>query len=125
LANSPGNRGRSGHPGGTEPTLSATSLRWLAGTDPKTRKSRGQYLTPQPVAEALVDRVDLEPGMRVLDPGVGTGELLAAVARRCPGVDLTGWDIDPTALLAARELIWSCARPSIRPPPGPPTTSTW
>jgi adenine-specific DNA-methyltransferase len=105
LANSPGNRGRSGHPGGTEPTLSATSLRWLAGTDPKTRKSRGQYLTPQPVAEALVDRVDLEPGMRVLDPGVGTGELLAAVARRCPGVDLTGWDIDPTALLAARELV--------------------
>jgi adenine-specific DNA-methyltransferase len=43
--------------------------------------------------------------MRVLDPGVGTGELLAAVLRRCPDAHLTGWDIDPTALAAAGELV--------------------
>lgn len=43
--------------------------------------------------------------MRVLDPGCGTGELLAAVARREPEAVLTGWDIDATALEAARKLV--------------------
>ncbi len=43
--------------------------------------------------------------MRVLDPGVGTGELLAAVARREPAADLTGWDVDSSALAAAAELV--------------------
>ena len=43
--------------------------------------------------------------MEVLDPGVGTGELLAAVAWRCPEARLTGWDIDQTALAAASELV--------------------
>jgi adenine-specific DNA-methyltransferase len=43
--------------------------------------------------------------MRVLDPGVGTGELLAAVARREPAAELTGWDIDPSALAAAARLV--------------------
>ena len=91
--------------GENRPPLAPSSLRWLDGTSLAQRKSRGQYLTPRPVAEALVDRIPLKPGMAVLDPGVGTGELLAAVARRCPGADLTGWDIDPTALAAATELV--------------------
>lgn len=39
--------------------------------------------------------------MRVLDPGVGTGELLAAAARRCDGLGLFGWDTDPQILAAA------------------------
>lgn len=85
--------------------LSPTSRRWLADTPLAERKGRGQYLTPRRVAEALVDRISLKPGMRVLDPGVGTGELLAAVARRCPRARLTGWDIDPTVLAAAGELV--------------------
>ena len=41
----------------------------------------------------------------MLDPAVGTGELLAAVARREPGARLTGWDIDEPALAAAAELV--------------------
>ena len=85
--------------------LSPTSRRWLADTALAERKTRGQYLTPRPVAEALVDRIELKAGMKVLDPGVGTGELLAAVSRRCPDAELTGWDIDPTALEAAGELV--------------------
>lgn len=40
--------------------------------------------------------------MRVLDPGVGTGELLAAAARRQAGLELFGWDVDAQALAAAR-----------------------
>lgn len=55
-------------------------------------------MTPGPIREALLDRVDLAPGMRVLDPGVGTGEFLAAIARREPTAELTGWDIDPEVL---------------------------
>lgn len=62
-------------------------------------------MTPRPVAEALVDLIPLKSGMRVLDPGVGTGELLAALARRHPDAKLTGWDIDPTVLAAAAELV--------------------
>jgi adenine-specific DNA-methyltransferase len=91
--------------GPSRPPLSPSSVRWLAETPLARRKPRGQYLTPRPVAEELVDRIPLEPGMKVLDPGVGTGELLAAVARRRPDARLAGWDIDPTALAAARELV--------------------
>jgi adenine-specific DNA-methyltransferase len=80
-------------------------VRWLDGVSLAERKARGQYMTPRPVAEELVDRIPLEPGMSVLDPGAGTGELLAAVARRRPDARLTGWDIDPTALAAASELV--------------------
>ncbi len=39
--------------------------------------------------------------MRVLDPGVGTGELLAAAERRQKGLRLFGWDVDEGALAAA------------------------
>jgi adenine-specific DNA-methyltransferase len=88
-----------------DPPLSNSSLKWLAETDPDRRRQYGQYLTPQPVAEALVDRVPLAPGIKVLDPGVGTGELLAAVARREPRAELNGWDIDQSALAAAQELV--------------------
>ena len=52
------------------------------------------------MAESLIDRVQLEPGMRVLDPGVGTGELLAAAARRQDGLELFGWDVDEQILAA-------------------------
>jgi len=88
-----------------EPPLSPSSREWLEGSDPLERKRHGQYLTPRPVADALLDRVRLWPGMTVLDPGVGTGELLAAVARREPGAELTGWDIDAAALAAAGRLV--------------------
>ncbi|HNC06353.1 MAG TPA: N-6 DNA methylase, partial [Solirubrobacterales bacterium] len=66
-------------PSGRCGDLSPVSLQWLEQADPVSRKARGQYLTPRPVAEALIDRVGLQPGLRVLDPGVGTGELLRAL----------------------------------------------
>lgn len=58
-------------------------------------------MTPRPVAEALIDRIPLFPGMRVLDPGVGTGELLRTLLDREPAIEATGWDIDPEVLRAA------------------------
>lgn len=81
------------------------TVKWLEAADPAGRKSRGQYMTPRPVAEALLDRVDLAPGLRVLDPGVGTGELLRAALDREPGIEATGWDIDEAVIAAAGDLI--------------------
>ncbi|MGK2933296.1 MAG: HsdM family class I SAM-dependent methyltransferase, partial [Solirubrobacterales bacterium] len=88
-----------------EVELSAVSREWLDGTDPGDRKRLGQYLTPRPVADALLSRVSLAPGMKVLDPGVGTGELLAAASRLEDGLELHGWDTDPSALEAASKLV--------------------
>lgn len=90
---------------GPDDGLSRVSRDWLARSDLADRKRSGQFLTPRPVAEALIDRIDLTPGMRVLDPGVGTGELLRAALDREPGVRAYGWDIDGTAIEAARELV--------------------
>lgn len=80
-------------------------MSWLEQSDPLVRKERGQYMTPGPVAAALLERVTLEPGMRVLDPGVGTGELLRAALDREPGIEATGWDTDQAVLAAARDLV--------------------
>lgn len=85
--------------------LSPVSREWLEAADAAERKRRGQYLTPRPIAEALLDRLPLEPGMRVLDPGVGTGELLRAALDREPGIEAVGWDADPAVLAAARRLV--------------------
>ncbi len=90
---------------GSRSGLSTVTTEWLAASDPAGRKSRGQYMTPRPVAEALLDRVLLVPGMTVLDPGVGTGELLRAALDREPGIRASGWDADPEVLEAAGRLV--------------------
>jgi len=85
--------------------LSAITSDWLDRTAPAARKALGQYMTPRPVADALAEGIGLRPGMRTLDPGVGTGELLRAVLDRQPELEATGWDIDETAVEAARRLV--------------------
>lgn len=42
------------------------------------RSGAGQYFTPRPVIQAMVDAVDPEPGETVCDPAVGTGGFLLA-----------------------------------------------
>ena len=49
----------------------------------------------------MIRLADLRPGMRVLDLGCGTGNLLLAAGRAHPGVELAGLDPDPRALSAA------------------------
>lgn len=58
-------------------------------------------MTPRPVREALIDRLELKAGMRALDPGAGTGEFLASLGEREPAARLSGWDIDPEILRVA------------------------
>ena len=88
-------------PSEVEENLSPATREWLAATPAEKRKKSGQYMTPRPVADALIERVVLKPGMRVLDPGVGTGELLAAAARKQDGLELFGWDSNKQVLAAA------------------------
>ena len=83
--------------------LSPHTQRWLAAAPVEHRKRLGQYMTPALLRERLLDRCGLFAGMRVLDPGVGTGEFLRSVQARCPGAELHGWDVDPSVLSVAAE----------------------
>jgi adenine-specific DNA-methyltransferase len=66
----------------------------LAATPAARRKSSGQYFTPRFLRQRLLDFVALEPGMRVLDPGAGTGEFLLDVLERCPAAIVEGFEFD-------------------------------
>ena len=50
----------------------------------------------------LIERGGLRAGQRVLEVGCGTGELLLAIKRAHPDVEVTGLDPDPLALERAR-----------------------
>lgn len=86
-------------------TLSRVTRDWLARAERADRKRLGQFMTPRVVRERLIDALDLWPGMRVLDPGAGTGEFLRSILDRQPEAIVTGWDVDPVILESARELV--------------------
>lgn len=68
---------------------------WMAGDFGQIAK----YSAPE--AEAFVQRLPIEPGMRVLDVACGTGNLAIPAARR--GAEVTGVDIASNLLEQARE----------------------
>ena len=84
--------------------FSGPTCEWLRSTDVRSRKALGQYMTPRALRERLLDQCDLWPGIRVLDPGVGTGEFLASVLERQPAARAYGWDVDTEVLSAARRV---------------------
>ncbi len=57
----------------------ATIVEWATGT---ATKMRGDFTTPRPVVELMVDLVDPSPGDRIYDPCFGSGGLLAAAAMK-------------------------------------------
>lgn len=63
------------------------------------------FLPEARVRRALVERMDLKPGQRVLDVGCGTGTLLVAMHAACPRAEFTGLDIDPAILEIAHRKI--------------------
>ena len=87
------------------------------------RKQLGQYMTPKILRDELLAHCSLRSGMRVLDPGVGTGEFLRSVADRVPGTSLHGWDVDPAVLDVASKLVPEAGlseRSALDPWPGRP-----
>jgi len=85
--------------------LSPATARWIEKAKLARRKERGQYMTPRVLRDRLLDQLDLRPGIRVLDPGVGTGEFLRSVLDRQPDSEVVGWDIDDDVLAVAHELV--------------------
>jgi len=84
--------------------LTTETLEWCASTPLSHRRARGQYMTPRALRSELLGRVHLYPGIRVLDPGCGTGEFLRSVLELEPEAEVTGWDIDPTVLEFAQRV---------------------
>jgi predicted RNA methylase len=60
--------------------------------DPK--KALGMFETPRDLAETMVLRADLRPGMRVLEPSAGRGAIADAVRAACPECRIETVEID-------------------------------
>lgn len=78
---------------------------YLSNRPKKERAPLGQFITPRHLREALVGEIELRPGMKVLDPGVGTGEFLATCLEYQPKLEVEGWDIDEEVAKVARQLV--------------------
>lgn len=61
---------------------------------------RGQYFTPRPLVEALLDLAGVGRGTTVLDPTCGSGGFLVCAARR--GAVVQGIELDPGLVELAR-----------------------
>lgn len=79
-------------------SLDKTSIDYMSNTPLGYRKRYGQYMTPSEISDIVFQHVNLKKGDRVLDPAVGTGELLLASKRRSNGLELYGWDVDQNIL---------------------------
>ncbi len=85
--------------------LSQVTLEYLKNRPKIDRSPLGQFITPRLVREKLISELRITSGMRVLDPGVGTGEFLRDCLDAQPGIYAEGWDIDPKVLGAAKNLV--------------------
>jgi adenine-specific DNA methylase len=78
-----------------------------------TRKLRGGYYTPAPIAEFLARWSIRAPGDRVLEPSCGDGEILVAATERLNalgGGSLIGVEFDQAEARKARRRLGSAAR---------------
>ena len=62
----------------------------------------GDFTTPQPVVEMMVDLLDPSPGDSIYDPCFGNGSLLTTAARRLQQPSVFGVEIDPHAYCVGR-----------------------
>ncbi len=67
------------------------------------RHGRGQYFTPFPLIELVLELCAGDPPRIVMDPACGSGRFLMAARQRWPGCALRGLETDPVALGVARE----------------------
>ena len=78
---------------------------WAERHAPDRRKRLGQWATPSWLVEQVTAQLvaGLPRGATVLDPACGDARWLLALGRRRPDLALIGIDVDPNAILAARE----------------------
>jgi hypothetical protein len=80
--------------------------------DPETRKALGEFYTPQPVIDYIMDGVGYEKGVsseRIIDPSCGSGTFLVEAVNRYLD-DVRRYDDDPDW---AAELTELCSHPHI------------
>lgn len=78
-------------------TFSTATIAHMDTLDLAERKKQGQYMTPAALGDAMVEALNLTDapeGAVILDPAVGTGELLLAVRRATTAGVLRGYDVD-------------------------------
>src|SRR5689334_5018209 len=80
----------------------------MSNLDLKTRKETGAHYTPPELAAFVADTMlthapKTKNGCRVLDPSIGDGTLMEALVLRLDSPDITGFDTDANAVLAAKE----------------------
>ncbi len=88
-----------------ESNFSLITKKWMENASAENKQSLGQFMSPKPLREYLLNQLNIKNGDKVLDPSVGTGEFLNDVKKRCPGVKLYGWDIDKNILEYAKKLV--------------------
>lgn len=83
--------------------LTDATLNFLKTSPVAERKLLGQYMTPHTIGVRAASSLPLEKGAKILDPAVGTGELLRAVQSLHPDLELElhGWDVDETIMETA------------------------
>lgn len=65
----------------------------LTGEIVHRKQEFGQFDTPEPLAAEVVDYAELRPGMMILEPSCGIGNLVLAIEDEC-GAIVTGFEID-------------------------------
>lgn len=79
---------------------------FIATLDLQARKQLGQYMTPRFLGKIMAQKLSPLTSGKVLDPAVGTGELLLAYREtHQDNVTVHGWDVDNGMLKTAQENI--------------------
>ena len=71
--------------------LTNPSLDYIKATPLSKRKNLGQYMPPKSIRDIAIAHLPLKDGDKVLDPAVGTGELLLCAKNKSKNVKIYGW----------------------------------
>ncbi len=66
------------------------------------RRNLGQFFTPQPIVDVMIEWVREQTPAQIVDAGCGTGRFAVAAARAMPDIPVLAIDSDPVATLVCR-----------------------